>query len=206
MPRHAVGRPQVGVKEPRRVAKKSTGAPQYIPHRDDVQGVQVQVAPSRASRSSQQPSTSGQAQSQASASTATSPRSRRTAQRLRIRPAVVDEESDEEEVQSQTPRRRNRRYRPGFLAMQEIRKYQKTTELLIPRLSFQRLVREVCQQFKSDFRFQAAALGALQEAAEAYLVGMFEDTNLLAIHARRVTIQPKDIQLARRIRGDTYYL
>jgi histone H3/H4 len=68
--------------------------------------------------------------------------------------------------------------------------------------SFQRLVREIAQDFKSDLRFQGSAVLALQEAAEAYLVGLFEDTNLCSIHAKRVTIMPKDIQLARRIRGE----
>ena len=94
------------------------------------------------------------------------------------------------------------RYRPGTVALREIRKYQKSTELLIRKLPFQRLVREVAQDFKTDLRFQSSAILALQEAAEAYLVGLFEDTNLCAIHAKRVTIMPKDIQLARRIRGE----
>ncbi|GMT04920.1 hypothetical protein PENTCL1PPCAC_27094, partial [Pristionchus entomophagus] len=94
------------------------------------------------------------------------------------------------------------RYRPGTVALREIRRYQKSTELLIRKLPFQRLVREIAQDFKTDLRFQSAAVGALQEAAEAYLVGLFEDTNLCAIHAKRVTIMPKDIQLARRIRGE----
>ena len=95
-----------------------------------------------------------------------------------------------------------RRYRPGTVALREIRKYQKSTELLIRKLPFQRLVREIAQDFKTDLRFQSSAVLALQEAAEAYLVGLFEDTNLCAIHAKRVTIMPKDIQLARRIRGE----
>ena len=94
------------------------------------------------------------------------------------------------------------RYRPGTVALREIRKYQKSTELLIRKLPFQRLVREIAQDFKTDLRFQSSAVLALQEAAEAYLVGLFEDTNLCAIHAKRVTIMPKDIQLARRIRGE----
>jgi len=94
------------------------------------------------------------------------------------------------------------RYRPGTVALREIRRYQKSTELLIRKLPFQRLVREIAQDFKTDLRFQSSAIGALQEAAEAYLVGLFEDTNLCAIHARRVTIMTKDIQLARRIRGE----
>ena len=94
------------------------------------------------------------------------------------------------------------RYRPGTVALREIRRYQKSTELLIRKLPFQRLVREIAQDFKTDLRFQGSAVMALQEASEAYLVGLFEDTNLCAIHAKRVTIMPKDIQLARRIRGE----
>jgi histone H3 len=94
------------------------------------------------------------------------------------------------------------RYRPGTVALREIRRFQKSTELLIGKLPFQRLVREIAQDFKTDLRFQTAAIGALQEACEAYLVGLFEDTNICAIHAERVTIMPKDIHLARRIRGE----
>ena len=94
------------------------------------------------------------------------------------------------------------RYRPGTVALREIRRYQKSTELLIRKLPFQRLVREIAQEFKTDLRFQGTAILALQESAEAYLVALFEDTNLCAIHAKRVTIMPKDIQLARRIRGE----
>jgi histone H3 len=94
------------------------------------------------------------------------------------------------------------RFRPGTVALREIRKYQKSTELLIRKLPFQRLVREVAHEFKQEVRFQASAVLALQEAAEAYLVSLFEDTNLCAIHAKRVTIMTKDLQLAKRIRGD----
>jgi histone H3 len=85
------------------------------------------------------------------------------------------------------------RYRPGTVALREIRKYQKSTELLVRKLPFQRLVREIAQDYKADLRFQSSAVLALQEAAEAYLVGLFEDTNLCAIHAKRVTIMPKDM-------------
>ena len=98
--------------------------------------------------------------------------------------------------------KRPMRYRPGTVALREIRRYQKTAELLIRKLPFNRLVREVTQDFKTDLRFQAQAIMALQEAAEAYLVRLFDDTNLCAIHAKRVTIMPKDMQLARRIRGE----
>jgi histone H3 len=94
------------------------------------------------------------------------------------------------------------RFRPGTVALREIRRYQKSTDLLLRKLPFQRFVREIAQDFKSDLRFESLALMALQEAGEMYLVHLFEDTNLCAIHAKRVTIFPKDIQLARRIRGE----
>jgi histone H3 len=101
----------------------------------------------------------------------------------------------------ETPKKKHR-YRPGTVALREIRTYQKSTELLMRKLPFQRLVREIAQDYKSDLRFQSAAILALQEAAEAYLTGLFEDTNLCAIHAGRVTVMPSDMQLARRIRGE----
>lgn len=88
------------------------------------------------------------------------------------------------------------------VALREIRRYQKSTELLIRKLPFQRLVKELAQDFMTDVRFNSSAIVALQEASESYLVGLFEDTNLCAIHAKRVTIMPKDIQLACRIRGE----
>ena len=94
------------------------------------------------------------------------------------------------------------RFKPGTVALREIRKFQKSTDLLIRKLPFQRLVRDIAQQYKSDLRFQSQAVLALQEASESYLVGLFEDTNLCAIHAKRVTIMPKDMQLAKRIRGE----
>ena len=95
-----------------------------------------------------------------------------------------------------------RRFRPGTVALREIRRYQKSTELLMRKLPFQRLVREIAGDFKNDLRFQATAIVALQEATEAYMVSLFEDSNLCAIHGKRVTIMPKDMQLARRIRGE----
>ena len=94
------------------------------------------------------------------------------------------------------------RFRPGMVALQEIRRYQKNTELLIRKLPFRRLVWEIMHDFKADFQMASVAVGALQEAAEAYLVELFKDTNLCAIHAKRVTIMPKDIQLAQRIHGE----
>lgn len=97
-----------------------------------------------------------------------------------------------------------RRYRPGTIALREIRRYQRSTNTLIQKIPFQRLVREVAQDYKTDVRFQVSALDALQEASESFLTDLFEDTNLIAIHARRVTIMAKDMKLARRIRGGKY--
>jgi histone H3 len=93
-------------------------------------------------------------------------------------------------------------YCPGTVAIREIRKYQKNTDLLIRKAPFQRLVKEIATDLKLDLRLQSTALLALQEASEAYLVHLFEDSNECAIHAKHVTITPKDIQLAQHIRGE----
>lgn len=99
-------------------------------------------------------------------------------------------------------RKKKRRMRPGEGALREIRRYQHTTDLLIRRLPFARLVREIQQGLTNrQYSWQASAILALQEASEAHLIGLFEDCNLCAIHGKRVTIMPKDMQLARRIRG-----
>ena len=94
------------------------------------------------------------------------------------------------------------RYRPGTVALREIRKYQRSSNLLLRRLPFKRLIKEIAVVYKHDVRFQSTAVQALQEAAEAYLISLFEDTNLVALHCKRVTIMPKDMALARRIRGE----
>ncbi|CAK5265474.1 unnamed protein product [Mycena citricolor] len=99
-----------------------------------------------------------------------------------------------------------RRFRPGAVALREIRKYQRSTELLIRKRPFQRLVRELAQSFKTDLRFQSGALAALQEAAEHYIVGLMDDSNLCVLHARRVTLMPRDMRLALRLRGDAHRL
>lgn len=98
--------------------------------------------------------------------------------------------------------KRKRRMRPGEKALKEIRAYQASTDLLIRRLPFARLVKEIQMQYtRTPYRWQSTAMLALQEASEAHLVSLFEDCNLCAIHGKRVTIMPKDMQLARRIRG-----
>ena len=94
------------------------------------------------------------------------------------------------------------RYRPGTVALREIRRYQKSTDLLLRKAPFQRIVSEIARDFTIQDRFQSTAVLGLQEASEAYLVTLFEDTNLCAIRGNRVIIMPKDIQLARRIRGE----
>jgi histone H3 len=96
------------------------------------------------------------------------------------------------------------RYRPGTVALREIRKYQKSTDLLLPQLPFERLVRDINQDFRPDLRFQRDAIKILQEVTEGYMVGLFEDANMLAAHAKRVTIMTKDIQLARCLRGEKF--
>jgi histone H3 len=124
--------------------------------------------------------------------------------------------------------KRPHRYRPGTVALRQIRQYQKSTALLLRKRPFHRLCQELATSFKTEIRFEGKAIFALQEATEAYVVvrtisghacvaypslchhyfddlllqGVFEDANLAAIHSKRVTIQPKDIQLARRIRGE----
>ena len=96
------------------------------------------------------------------------------------------------------------KFRPGTVALREIRRYQKGTELLLRKLPFQRLVREIAVTGKEGLRFQASAVLAMQEATEAHMVNLFADTCLCAIHGRRVTIQPRDVQLARRPRGERF--
>ena len=106
------------------------------------------------------------------------------------------------------------RYRPGMVALREIRHYQRSTENLIKKTPFQKLIREISQEYRIcpdgpgtpsvQAHFQSTAIAALQEAAENFIIGLFEDVNLLAIHARHVTIMPHDIHLALRIRGDHY--
>ena len=100
------------------------------------------------------------------------------------------------------PKQRKHRYRPGTVALREIRKYQKSTDLLIRKAPFRRVVREIAHAMNASLRFQESAINALQEISESYLVKLFEDTQLCALHAHRVTILKKDMDLARRIRGD----
>lgn len=99
---------------------------------------------------------------------------------------------------------RHYRPRPGAKAIKEIRKYQKSAQLLLNKVPFQRLVREIAQNHSIALRFQPDALLALQESAEAFVIGLFDDMNLCAIHARRVTIMAKDMHLALRIRGSSF--
>ena len=100
--------------------------------------------------------------------------------------------------------KRRFRSRPGVVALREIKKLQRSTDLLVPRLPFQRVVKEICGKINSDLRFSAQGLLALQESAESFMTGLFEDSYMCSIHAKRVTLMPKDVQLARRIRGERY--
>ena len=100
--------------------------------------------------------------------------------------------------------KRNHRFRPGTVALREIKRYQKATTFMLAKAPFQRFIRAICDGIDGQLRFQSAALLALQEAAESYLTGLFEDANLCAIHASRVTVMKKDLELARRIRGERF--
>ncbi|GAA5901710.1 hypothetical protein JCM8208_003564 [Rhodotorula glutinis] len=115
------------------------------------------------------------------------------------------DEAEPEGAGSPRPRKA-RRYKPGALALKEIRQFQKSTGLLLSKLPFARVVREIAIDFVEDhtvaMRWQSSALLALQEATEAYLVHLFEHANLCAIHAKRVTLMQCDLQLVRRLRGD----
>ena len=101
--------------------------------------------------------------------------------------------------------RKKMKFKAGTVALREIKRYQKTTSLLLPRAPFMRLVKNIAHGYDSNLRFASNAIQALQESSEAYLVGVFEDANLCAIHANRVTIMKKDMSLARRIRGDAHH-
>ena len=126
--------------------------------------------------------------------------------------ALLEQTASCARSRSPSPRRRNspqvggvkrpRKTRPGVAALREIRKMQKSTNLLLRKMPFQRLVRELMADHESDMRFQATAVLAMQEAVEVYLVNLFTDANLCAIHSKRVTVMPKDMTLALRIRGN----
>ena len=131
------------------------------------------------------------------------PKAAKSSQSPKKSPAKSKSPKKEKKSQSQPAGERKKpRFKPGTVALREIRRYQKSTSLLIPKAPFLRLAKDIAQSYDPDLRFASQALYALQEAAEAYLVGIFEDTQLCAIHANRVTIAKKDMELARRIRGD----
>jgi len=96
------------------------------------------------------------------------------------------------------------RFRPGTVALRQIAKMQKSTDLLLRKAPFQRLVREVATSQKEGLRFAASAIAAIQEATESYVVSLLSDANLCALHTRRVTAMPRDLHLARRLRGERF--
>ena len=100
--------------------------------------------------------------------------------------------------------KKTHRFRPGTVALRQIRKLQKGTELLIQKAPFQRLVRATAAEHKDGLRFAASALAALQESTESYVIGLLADSNLCALHAKRVTAMPADLHLARRLRGERF--
>ena len=97
---------------------------------------------------------------------------------------------------------RKRRTRPGVVALREIKRYQRSTDTLLPRATLQRVIREITSKYLPDARYSYGAIDAVHQCVESYMVGLFEDTNLCAIHAKRKTVMTKDMRLARRIRGE----
>jgi histone H3 len=118
--------------------------------------------------------------------------------------AVKAEKAIKKTAPAEGGMKKKMRWRPGTVALREIKRYQKVTDLLLAKAPFQRFVRSICDGIDSQLRFQSQALLALQEASESYITGLFEDANLCAIHATRVTVMKKDIDLARRIRGERF--
>ncbi|OAX78151.1 hypothetical protein ACJ72_07543 [Emergomyces africanus] len=100
---------------------------------------------------------------------------------------------------AQTKSHKSHHYKPGTVALHEIHCYQKSTELLILKLLFQCVVREIAHDFKKDICFEKSTLLVLQKAVESYMINNFEMINLCAIHAQRVTIQKKNMRLVRRL-------
>ncbi|KPA76022.1 putative histone H3 [Leptomonas pyrrhocoris] len=128
----------------------------------------------------------------------------RTKETARAKRSITSKKSKKAPRAASGVKKAQRRWRPGTCAIREIRRFQKSTDLLIQRAPFQRLVREVSSAQKEGLRFQSSAIMAIQEATESYIVSVLADTNLACIHAKRVTIQPKDVQLAMRLRGERH--
>jgi len=122
----------------------------------------------------------------------------------KVNSAVKAEKAIKKTAPAEGGIKKKMRWRPGTVALREIKRYQKVTDLLLAKAPFQRFVRSICDGIDSQLRFQSQALLALQEASESYLTGLFEDANLCAIHAQRVTVMKKDMDLARRIRGERF--
>uniref|UniRef100_A0A6C0BN48 Core Histone H2A/H2B/H3 domain-containing protein n=1 Tax=viral metagenome TaxID=1070528 RepID=A0A6C0BN48_9ZZZZ len=132
--------------------------------------------------------------------TGKAPRKKLNQKRSKTEKAPLTEAAATAAVGRDAPKtRKPHRFRPGTVALRQIRKYQKSTDLLLRKLPFQRLIREVAAEYKEDLRFQATAIEAIQEASENFLVNLYEDGNLLALHASRVTVQPEDLRLAKRL-------
>lgn len=161
------------------------------PHRRSSTALRVLPAPSPAAASGPHPNAMARTKQTATRKDPNeTPRRRRATKKLPRRAS-----------QAAAPVPPKRHYRPGTKVLRDIRRFQRTTELLLPKLPFGRLVRELADNYKRDLRFQPAAVEALQEACEAYLLTLFEDSVLCARHAKRVTMQARDMRLAIRIRG-----
>ena len=111
--------------------------------------------------------------------------------------------ADTKKASQQEAEPNKRKYRPGMRALRDIKMYQRSTDLLLPKIALYRVIKEMTAKIFPDARYSNAAINAIQNCVESHMIGLFEDTNLCAIHAGRATIMTKDMRLARRIRGET---
>jgi histone H3/H4 len=139
-----------------------------------------------------------------SAQQSTKPRAKKAARKPKLSTTTSTPTTAQQQVPAEGKVKRKYKYRPGTKALREVRRYQRTTDPCIPLAPIARLVKELTQEMypTKTINFQANAIQAIRQSAEAHIVTLMEDANLCAIHAKRITITPKDILLARRIRGE----
>ena len=130
--------------------------------------------------------------------------SKQTAVKSKSSKRALGNKKAKKSASGSTGAKKSFRWRPGTVALREVRKLQKSTDLLVAKAPFSRLVREIAETHKAGLRFQASAVAAIQEATEAFVVSLLSDANLAALHANRVTAMPRDLQLVRRLRGERF--
>ena len=130
--------------------------------------------------------------------------SKQTAVKSKSSKRALGNKKAKKSASGSTGAKKSFRWRPGTVALREVRRLQKSTDLLVAKAPFSRLVREIAETHKAGLRFQASAVAAIQEATEAFVVSLLSDANLAALHANRVTAMPRDLQLVRRLRGERF--